>query len=132
MVFSDMLMIQTTVSKADTIRFMNFHHRPIKRFSIEGTIYDEADVQRLRREYLALLILQMKSEGFSVRADIDEDFTMDFLGPRAGYKFKLSVYGTFIGKKKAQEVDRLYGYRALYAKDRTPKTEQKRADTKGE
>ncbi len=88
---------------------------------MEGTLYDEAHTDRLKREYLALLVLQMKSEGYVVRADIDPDWTMDYVGQSKGFKFKLSVYGTYIGKKKAQTVDRLYGYKPQYSQQANKK-----------
>ena len=93
-----------------------FHHKSIKRFGIEGTLYDEAHIERLKIEYTALLVLQMKSEGYVVRADIDPDFTIFYNGTRGGYSFKLSIYGVYLGKKRAQEVDRMYGYKPQYAK----------------
>lgn len=83
---------------------------------MEGTLYDEAHIDRLKTEYLALIILQMKSDGYVVRADIDPDFTISYNGPRNGYDFKLSVYGVYLGKRKAQQVDRMYGYKPQYAK----------------
>lgn len=103
---------------------MTFHHKSIKKFGIEGTLYDEAHTDRLKREYLALVILQMKTEGYVVRADIDPDWTMAYINPAKGFKFKLSVYGSYVGKKKAQQVDRLYGYKPQY----NPKAQN--ADTK--
>lgn len=93
---------------------MTFHHKSIKKFGIEGVLYDEAHTDRLKREYLALVILQMKSEGYVVRADIDPDWTMEYISAARGFRFKLSVYGSYIGKKKAQEVDRMYGYKPQY------------------
>lgn len=95
---------------------MSFHHKSIKRFAIEGTLYDESHTDRLKHEYVALLVLQMKADGYVVRADIDPDWTMSYMSPAKGFKFKLSVYGAYVGKKKAQEVDRLYGYKPQYVK----------------
>ncbi len=105
---------------------MNLHHKRISRFDIEGTIYDEAHVERLRREYLALVVLQMKSEGYVTRSDIDQDFTLSYNGPTGGYSFKLSVYGIYVGKKTAQVVDSVYGYKPQYANKTKAKKGQKK------
>lgn len=105
---------------------MNLHHKRISRFDIEGTIYDEAHVDRLRREYLALVVLQMRSEGYVPRADIDQDFTMSYCGPRKGYSFRLSIYGIYVGKRASQTIDSVYGYRPQYAKKAKAQSNQKR------
>ncbi len=108
---------------------MTFHHKSIKKFGIEGTLYDESHTDRLKREYLALVILQMKSEGYVVRADIDPDWTMSYISPAKGFKFKLSVYGSYIGKKKAQSVDRLYGYKPQYSSRAKSDSTRQKSDT---
>ncbi len=95
---------------------------------MEGILYDEAHTDRLKQEYLALLMLQMKADGYVVRADIDPDWTMEYIGSRKGFKFKLSVYGCYVGKKKAQQVDKMYGYRPQYAQEKKNKRKQ-RSDT---
>lgn len=105
---------------------MNLHHKRISRFDIEGTIYDEAHIDRLKREYLALVVLQMKSDGYVPRADIDQDFTVSYHGPRKGYSFRLSVYGVYVGKKTAQLIDSAYGYRPQYAKKTKAQANQKK------
>ena len=96
---------------------------------MEGTLYDEAHIERLKIEYLALLVLQMKSEGYVVRADIDPDFTISYNGPRNGYHFKLSVYGVYLGKRKAQEIDKMYGYKPQYAKKPVTSKAKKTTDS---
>lgn len=93
---------------------MSFHHKSIKRFELEGTIHDDAHINRLKIEYMALLILGMKTDGYVPQLDLDPDFTIEYLGNR-GYHFKMSVYGVFLGKKRAQEVDALTGYKPRYA-----------------
>ena len=105
---------------------MNLHHKRITRFDIEGTIYDEAHVDRLRKEYLALVVLQMKSEGYVPRSDIDQDFTFSFAGPKKGYTFRLSVYGVYVGKKTAQTIDSVYGYKPHYSSRPKQKADQKK------
>ncbi len=93
---------------------MTLHHKAIRRFQVEGSIYNDAHIQRLRTEYLALLVLSMKTDGYVPRYEIDPDFTIDYQGAD-GYAFKLSVYGCFVGKKKAQMIDGMTGYTPRFA-----------------
>ncbi len=92
----------------------SYHHRPIKRFELDGSIYDDAHIDRLKSEYLALLVIDMKMKGYVPRYEIDPDFTVEFI-PGRGYEFRMSIYGTYVGKRKAQYIDGLDGYRARYA-----------------
>ena len=54
----------------------NIHHRPIKRFGIDGIINDESSIVRLRTEYSKLLDSEMRLSGYVPRLDINEDFTI--------------------------------------------------------
>jgi hypothetical protein len=42
----------------------------------------------------------MKLQGYAPRLDIEPDFTIEYTGK--AYEFKLSVYGTFVGKRNAE------------------------------
>lgn len=108
---------------------MNFHHKRITKFDIEGSIYDEAHVDRLKSEYLALIVLQMKSEGYVPRSDIDPHFTFFYDGPKKGFSFKLSVYGVYVGKRQAQLLDSVLGYKPLYSKEAKRANRQKKTTT---
>jgi hypothetical protein len=56
---------------------VNLHHKPIKKFNLEGTIYDDSAIMRLRDEYGRLLITEMKMSGYVPRLDITQDFTIE-------------------------------------------------------
>jgi hypothetical protein len=75
-------------------------HKNIKRFQIDGEIYDEAAIPRIKEQYIDLLKFMMQNKGYVIRYDIDPDFTVEYTGK--GFKFLLSVYGVFVGKRKAQ------------------------------
>jgi len=81
---------------------------------MKGTYYDEANTDRLKDEYILLLNRQMRDNGYAPRVDIDPDFTLEYDSVNNEWKFQLSVYGVFVGKKKAKEVSSLYGYRPSY------------------
>lgn len=78
----------------------NFIHKNIKRFYLDGTIYDDSFIPRLREEYIRILHTQMKLQGYSPRLDINPDFTIDYNGK--SYEFRLSVFGTFVGKRNSE------------------------------
>jgi len=80
----------------------NVHHRPIKKFSLEGSIYDDAAIWRLKEEYLDLIDFQMRSAGYVTRLDIDKDFTIEYNEKSNTYSFQLSVYGVYVGKRKSE------------------------------
>ena len=79
---------------------MAVSHKNIKRFQIDGEIYDEAAIPRIKEQYIDLLKFMMKHKGYVIRYDIDPDFTVEYTGK--GFKFLLSIYGVFVGKRKAQ------------------------------
>lgn len=80
----------------------NFHHKPIKRFSLDGTIYDDASIIRLKTEYTRLLVSGMRLSGHVPRLDIDPDFTMSYNETTEYFEFKLSIYGIYVGKKQSE------------------------------
>jgi|Laugrespbdmm15sn_2_1035079.scaffolds.fasta_scaffold87056_2 hypothetical protein len=80
----------------------NFHHKPIKRFSLEGIIYDDASIARLKGEYLKLITSGMRISGHVPRIDIDPDFTIRYNEVTEYFEFKLSIYGIYIGKKQSE------------------------------
>jgi hypothetical protein len=79
---------------------MVFLHKNIKRFEIDGEIYDEATIPRIKEQYIDLLKVIMQNKGYVIRYDIDPDFSVEYTGK--GFNFLLSVYGVFVGKRKAQ------------------------------
>ena len=82
---------------------MTIAHKNIRRFQIDGEIYDESAIPRLKEQYVFMLVMMMKSKGYLIRYDIDPDFTIEYNGKT--FNFILSVYGVFVGKKKAQWFD---------------------------
>lgn len=78
-------------------------HKNIKRFFLDGEIYDESMIPRMRQQYILMLETMMKSKGYLPRYDIDPDFTV--LYNNRTFEFKLSVYGVFVGRKKSQWFD---------------------------
>jgi hypothetical protein len=78
------------------------HHKPIKRFHLNGIIYDDSAIVRLRDEYGRLLKTEMKLLGYVPRLDINQDFTIKYIEEKQYFEFELTLYGVYVGKKKAE------------------------------
>jgi hypothetical protein len=89
------------------------HHKPIKRFFLEGDIYDDASIYRLKTEYIRLLTIEMRVSGYVPRIDIDPDFTIEYNEHTQIFKFSLSLYGTYVGKKKSEWILGIDGTQAI-------------------
>lgn len=92
---------------------MSVHHKSIKRFYLDGDIYDEAAIGRLKTEYIRLLVSEMKIIGYVPKIDIDPDFTIRYNSEKQIFDFKLSVYGIYVGKKKAEWIAGIDGTTAI-------------------
>lgn len=90
----------------------NFIHKSIKRFYLDGQIFDDSFIPRLKNEYINILNTQMKLQGYAPRIDIDPQFTIEYTGK--SYNFKLSVYGTFVGKRNAECIEALDGSKPIF------------------
>jgi len=80
----------------------NYHHKPIKRFHLDGVIHDDSVIGRLKTEYIRLLTTEMKNLGYALRIDIDPDFTIMYNESKEIFEFELSLYGIYVGKKKSK------------------------------
>jgi hypothetical protein len=78
------------------------HHKSIKTFKLDGIIKSDSAISRLRLEVTKLKIEEMREEGYVQRLDIDPNFTIQYNHIEDYYEFTLTVYGTYVGKKKAQ------------------------------
>ena len=77
-----------------------YSHKSIKKFDLEGEIYDDSQIIRLKEQYIFMLESAMRNNGYVPRYDIDTDFTLSYNGK--AFKFRLSVYGVHVGKDKAK------------------------------
>jgi hypothetical protein len=80
----------------------HLHHKSIKTFTVEGIIKDDAAIGRLRLEFERLQILQMRDLGYVQRLDIDPNFTIQYNNTKEYFEFILTIYGTYLGKRKAE------------------------------
>jgi hypothetical protein len=91
----------------------NLHHKTIKSFKLEGIIKDDASIGRLKIEYIRLLTIQMREDGFVTRLDMDPDFTIYYNSDKEYFEFILTIYGTYLGRKKSKCVEGMDGTLAV-------------------
>ena len=77
------------------------YHRPIRHFTFDGIIINDAAIGRLRQELVRLKTVEMCELGYVPRLDIEPNFTIKYNSEKDYFEFTLTVYGTFVGKKKA-------------------------------
>jgi hypothetical protein len=92
----------------------NLHHKPIKRFHLDGNIHDDSAIARLRFEYQQLLVTEMKLSGYVPRIDINPDFTLNYNKDKQYFEFELSIYGVYVGKKKSEWITGIDETKAIY------------------
>jgi hypothetical protein len=102
----------------------NIGHKKIHRFSVEGSIYDEKDILRLKDQYQLLITLYMEYMGYVPQLDLDPIFSVQYDGK--AFEFKLSIYGIYIGKAQAQCYQAAYGTKLMerpsYQKHKQPQS----------
>jgi hypothetical protein len=99
-----------------------YHHRHVKRFHVSGVIHTDDAIPRFKTEYIRMLTASMRERGYVVRIDIIPDFTISYTGK--AYEFQLSVYGTYVGRKKSQCIEYLDGSKAHMMKATLPQSLQ--------
>jgi hypothetical protein len=79
-----------------------YHHKPIKRFSLNGIIHDDSAIGRLKGEYIRLVVSEMRLSGYVPRFDIEPVFTIDYIEKKKCFEFELSVHGVYTGRSKSE------------------------------
>jgi hypothetical protein len=92
----------------------NYHHKQLKRFSLDGIIHDESAISRLKTEYIRLLVSEMKLTGYVPRFDIDIDFTLDYNKNKKYFEFELSIYAVYTGRRKSEWIAGIDGTKPIF------------------
>jgi len=92
----------------------SYHHKPIKRFCLDGMIHDEAVIGRLKPEYIRLLTAEMRFAGYVPRLDIKPDFTIQYNSIKEYFEFKLSMHGIYTGRKQSEWILGIDVAKAVY------------------
>jgi hypothetical protein len=80
----------------------NIRHKPIKKFSLSGTIYDDAQIFTMKQNYLKLLDFQMRCNGYVFRLDMGPEFALQYNDKTETFSFYLATYGVYVGKRKSE------------------------------
>jgi hypothetical protein len=75
------------------------NHKQIKRFQVKVEFKDDSDMIRVKAQYENILTQDMKGKGYARVLDINPSFSVEFTGET--WAFLMSVYGVYVGKKKA-------------------------------
>jgi len=97
------------------------HHKPIKKFGLDGKIHDDADLPRLKTAYIKLVLSQMRLAGYVPRFDIDMDYTLSYNYNKNYFEFELSIYAIYVGKKQSQCILGIHKNHVLYYHLNKPK-----------
>jgi hypothetical protein len=92
----------------------NYHHKPIKKFNLNGVIHDESALSRLKEEYIRLLESEMRLSGYVPRLDINPDFTIDYNERKKYFEFELTVHGIHTGRKQSEWIAGIDGSTPIY------------------
>lgn len=82
-------------------------HKDIKRFPLDGQINDDSDFIRLRAQFETLIIHQMRDMGYVPVLDLGPLWSTKLEGKH--YTFELTVYGVYVGRKKACTIEGMDG-----------------------
>ncbi len=92
----------------------SYHHKPIKRFYLDGIIHDDSMIGRLKNEYIRLLTIEMKLSGYVPRLDLDPDFTIRYNEIKNFFEFELSVQAVYAGKRKSEWIAGIDGTNPIF------------------
>lgn len=83
-------------------------HKDIKRFPLDGRINDDSDFVRLRAQYETMILHNMRDSGYVPVLDLGPLFSTR-LDKDGHYSFELTVYGIYVGRKKAWTIEGMDG-----------------------
>jgi hypothetical protein len=83
--------------------------KQIHSFLIGGVIKDDASIKRIREMHERLLIQDMRSRGYVPVLDLDPQFSIEYNEKKDTYGFTLEIYGVYVGKKKANQLEGFSG-----------------------
>ena len=103
------------MSKSSATTYTSYHHKSIKRFCLDGVIYDDSMIGRLKDEYIRLLVSEMKLSGYVPRIDIDPDFTIRYNDIKNYFEFELSIHAVYMGKRKSEWIAGIDGTKPIFS-----------------
>ena len=83
--------------------------RNIKSFLISGVIKDDAGIGKAREMYERILLEDMRDKGYVPILDLESQFSIKYNENKNNYSFFLELFGVYVGKKKAKELEGFSG-----------------------
>jgi hypothetical protein len=83
--------------------------RTIKAFLIGGVIKDDSSIGKSRLMYERVLLQDMRDRGYVPVLDLEPQFSIKYNELKDSYSFNLEMFGVYVGKKKAQEIEGFSG-----------------------
>jgi hypothetical protein len=81
----------------------------IRSFIMSGVIKDDAAFIRVREMYEKLTLDDMRSKGYVPVLDLESQFSIKYNEVKDNYSFYLEMFGVYVGKKKALEIEGFSG-----------------------
>jgi hypothetical protein len=83
--------------------------RTIRAFLIGGVIKDDSSIGKSRLMYERILLQDMRDRGYVPVLDLEPQFSIKYNEAKNTYSFNLEMFGVYVGKKKAQEIEGFSG-----------------------
>jgi hypothetical protein len=83
--------------------------RNIKSFLISGVIKDDAGIGKTRAMYERIQLQDMRDKGYVPVLDLEPQFSIKYNEQKDSYSFFLEMFGVYVGKKKAKEIEGFSG-----------------------
>lgn len=80
-------------------------HRKIKKFGMEGQFLDDSLAGSIKEINERTLDVQMRDMGYIRALDIDPFWTVEYNAQQDEWRFQMSMYGFYIGKRKAWQYE---------------------------
>lgn len=93
------------------------HHKSIKRFGFDGEIGDCKDFIRTRETFAQMILTQMREDGYVPVLDIGPLWSTSYKAETQTFDFIISLYGVYVGTRKAQEIEGFDGYGNMYIRE---------------
>jgi hypothetical protein len=88
-------------------------HKNISKFSIDGVLRQDSDIPRIRAQYESLLVHDLRSKGYVPVLDLDTQWATEYDADNDRWLFALSVYGIYLGKKRAYQWEGFSGSKLI-------------------
>jgi hypothetical protein len=80
-------------------------HRKIKHFAIDGQFLDDSIALSVKEINERVLDVQMRDRGYIRALDLDPIWTTEYNPTQDEWRFRMSIYGFYIGKRKSWQYE---------------------------